>query len=38
VAAVTLPLLHLKTGEFKDFARLVDVLRLHGFLLSFDAI
>lgn len=30
-------LLRLKAGEFKDLPRLVDVLRLHGFLPSFDA-
>jgi hypothetical protein len=30
--------LHLKAGEFKDLARLVDVLKLHGFLPSFDAV
>ena len=29
--------LHLKAGNFKDLARLVDVLKLHGFLPSFDA-
>jgi hypothetical protein len=29
--------LHLKAGDFKDLARLVDVLKLHGFLPSFDA-
>ena len=29
--------LHLKAGNFKDLARLVDVLNLHGFLPSFDA-
>jgi hypothetical protein len=29
--------LHLKAGDFKDLARLVDVLSLHGFLPSFDA-
>jgi hypothetical protein len=29
--------LHLKTSDFKDLARLVDVLNLHGFLPSFDA-
>ncbi|MGA2439499.1 MAG: hypothetical protein ABSH08_00950 [Tepidisphaeraceae bacterium] len=28
--------LHLKAGDFKDLARLVDVLKLHGFLPSFD--
>ena len=29
--------LHLKANNFKDLARLVDVLRLHGFLPYFDA-
>jgi len=29
--------LHLKAANFKDLARLVDVLSLHGFLPSFDA-
>jgi len=29
--------LHLKAGNYKDLARLVDVLKLHGFLPSFDA-
>ncbi len=29
--------LHLKGTDFKDLARLVDVLKLHGFLPSFDA-
>jgi hypothetical protein len=29
--------LHLKAGNFKDLARLVDVLKLHGFLPSFGA-
>jgi len=28
--------LHLRTGSFKDLARLADVLKLHGFLPSFD--
>ena len=29
--------LHLKAGNLKDLARLVDVLSLHGFLPSLDA-
>jgi hypothetical protein len=29
--------LHLKARDFKDLARLVDVLNLHDFLPSFDA-
>jgi hypothetical protein len=29
--------LHLKAGDFKDLARLVDVLSLHGFFTIFDA-
>jgi len=29
--------LHLKAGEFRDLWRLNDVLKLHGFLPSFDA-
>jgi hypothetical protein len=29
--------LHLKASDLKDLARLVDVLKLHGFLPSFDA-
>jgi hypothetical protein len=29
--------LHLKAGNFKDLARLVDVLSLHCFLPSFNA-
>jgi hypothetical protein len=30
--------LHLKASDFKDLARLVDVLNLHGFLPSFDGV
>jgi hypothetical protein len=29
--------LRLKAGDFKDLARLEDVLKLHGFLPSLDA-
>jgi hypothetical protein len=29
--------LQLKAGDFKDLPRLVDVLKLHGFLPSLDA-
>jgi hypothetical protein len=29
--------LHLKAGDFRDLPRLIDVLKLHGFLPFFDA-
>jgi len=29
--------LQLKASDFKELSRLVDVLKLHGFLLSYDA-
>jgi hypothetical protein len=29
--------LHLKAGNANDLARLIDVLKLHGYLPSFDA-